>query len=316
VSKNYLALFLFVLILTKGSIFCQNGKIIDKKEIYFTPEVYANILQMGDFIPKLQKFLQNTPRRAKQVNAYDITYLSDGIKVKCFLIEPRKEGKFPCLIVNRGGNRDFGAWSEEEAWFLLSEIANWGYIVVASQYRGCCGGGGRDEFGGKDVNDILSLIPLLEMHQKADVNRIGVMGLSRGGMMTYLALSKTSYFKAAAVIGGITNLVKWEKARPDMVDVFKDLIGGISETAREKLEERSAVFWPYKLPKDTPILIVHGTADEKVPPDQALDMAEELLRVSHPFRLIMLEKGDHNLSDFWPEWLDIVHNWFDNYLKK
>jgi len=316
VRKNYLALFFFIFILIRGAMFCQNGKIVDKKEIYFTPEAYINILHLGSMLPTLQKFLQSTPHRAKRVNLYDITYLSDGIKVKGFLIEPKQEGVFPCLIVNRGGNRDFGAWSEEEAWFLLSEIVNWGYIVVASQYRGCCGGEGKDEFGGKDVNDILSLIPLLEMFPKADVNRIGIMGLSRGGMMTYLALSKTSHFKAAAVIGGITNLVKWEMARPDILSVFKDLIGGSSETALVKLEERSAVFWPNKLTKNTPILIIHGTADEKVPPDQALDMAEALLRVSHPFRLIMLEKGDHNLSDFWPEWLNIVHNWFDKYLKK
>jgi len=316
VRKIYLALFLFIFIFIRGSIFCQNGKIVDKKEIYFTPEAYTNILQLGDIFPKLQKFLQNTLHRAKQVHIYNITYLSDGIKVKGFLIEPRQEGIFPCVIVNRGGNRDFGAWSEEEAWFLLSEVANWGYVVAASQYRGCCGGEGKDEFGGKDVNDILSLIPILEMHPKADVNRIGIMGLSRGGMMTYLALSKTSHFKAAAVIGGITNLVKWKMARPDIVNVFKDLIGGSSETALEKLEERSAVFWPNKLAKNTPILIIHGTADERVPPDQALDMAEVLLGVSHPFRLIMFEKGDHNLSNFWPEWLDIVHSWFDKYLKK
>jgi len=308
-------LFTFILFFLRGIVFCQNGEIIEKEEIVFTPETYANILRLGKILPKLRKFLINTPRRAKQVKVYRITYMSEGIKVKGFLIEPRQERVYPCLIVNRGGNRDFGAWTEEEVWFLLSEIANWGYIVVASQYRGCGGGEGMDEFGGKDVNDILSLIPLLETHPKADANRIGIMGLSRGGMMTYLALSKTAHFKAAAVIGGITNLIKWEMARPDISRVFKELIGGNSKTSLEKLKKRSAVFWPNKLAKNTPILIIHGTEDEKVPPEQALEMAEALLHVSHPFRLIMLENGDHNLSTFWPEWLNIVHNWFDKYVK-
>ena len=41
-------------------------------------------------------------------------------------------------------------------------------MVVASQYRGNAGGEGKEEFGGKDVNDVLNLLPLLESLPKAD----------------------------------------------------------------------------------------------------------------------------------------------------
>jgi len=37
-----------------------------------------------------------------------ITYLSDGLKVSGLLVKPKIPGNYPCIIYNRGGNRDFG----------------------------------------------------------------------------------------------------------------------------------------------------------------------------------------------------------------
>jgi dipeptidyl aminopeptidase/acylaminoacyl peptidase len=312
--KNGFLFFIILPGLLAPSLFSQSGKIIEEREIPFTQEINQNIQNLGKALPKLNKFLEGIPQKALLVRVSEITYLSDGLKVKGFLLEPKKEGKFPCLIVNRGGNRDFSIWTKEETFILLAEISSWGYIVAASQYRGCAGGEGKEEFGGKDVDDVLSLIPLLESRSKADPEHIGIIGTSRGGMMTYLALSRTNRFKAAAVVSGVSDLIAWEKARPDMEKVFNDLIGGNSESAPDSLKARSALYWPEKLHKQTPILILHGTSDERVPPGQALDMASALLRFSHPFRLVMLEGGDHNLSDFWPEWLDIVRSWFEKFL--
>jgi len=90
-----------------------------------------------------------------------------------------------------------------------------GYVIVASQYRGNGGGEGKEEFGGKDVNDVLNLIPLLSNMPQADTARIGMFGWSRGSMMTYLALTKTTTIKAAVVGSGLTDLITSLKERPE-----------------------------------------------------------------------------------------------------
>ena len=125
-----------------------------------------------------------------KVDVRSITYLSDGLKVKGYLAAPKEGTKLPCVIYNRGGNRSFGALNDEEAVRLLGRIASWGYVVAASEYRGNQGGEGREEFGGADVDDVLNLIPLLESTPQADASRIGMYGWSRGGMMTYEALTR------------------------------------------------------------------------------------------------------------------------------
>ncbi|MHC4410481.1 MAG: alpha/beta hydrolase family protein, partial [Planctomycetota bacterium] len=136
-----------------------------------------------------------------------IIYASDGLEVEGFLARPADpvSAKLPCVIYNRGGNRNFGAINPVRAAFLLGRLAQAGYVVAASNYRGnggfgrtkypgartCSeceseiGGVGREEFGGAEVNDILNLIPMLEQMPEADTERMGMFGWSRGGMMTY-----------------------------------------------------------------------------------------------------------------------------------
>ena len=67
--------------------------------------------------------------------------MSDGLRVKGFMARPSSaQEKLPCVIWNRGGNREFGALNDQLATLFLSRIASWGYVVVASQYRGNGGG--------------------------------------------------------------------------------------------------------------------------------------------------------------------------------
>jgi dipeptidyl aminopeptidase/acylaminoacyl peptidase len=76
---------------------------------------------------------------------------------------------------------------------------------VASQYRGNAGGEGKEEFGGRDVDDVLNLIKLLISLPQADAKRIGMYGWSRGGMMTYQALARSDQVAAAIVGAGVTD---------------------------------------------------------------------------------------------------------------
>jgi dipeptidyl aminopeptidase/acylaminoacyl peptidase len=141
------------------------------------------------------------------LNFYFIKYRSDSLIINGFTIEPKYGVNFPIVILNRGGNREFGAWTVGSLIEWGSPIARAGYIIIASQYRGNSGSMGKDEFGGKDVNDVLNLIPIVKEIPQSDTSRIGMYGWSRGGLMTYIALTKTTKIKTAIIGGTPTDLI-------------------------------------------------------------------------------------------------------------
>ena len=252
---------------------------------------------------------------ASDVEVSSLTYLSDGLRVKGYVAAPRKGGRLPCVIFNRGGNRSFFALDDVGALLTLGRIASWGYVVVASQYRGNGGGDGREEFGGADVNDVLNLIPLLEKHPRADASRLGMIGLSRGGMMTYLALARTDRIAAAVVVGGLSDLVDAGRRRPDMENVYAELIPGYPEEGPGALEERSVIRWVERLPRATALLLQHGAADEKVHPGQALALAGRLVETGRTVKLVLFEGGDHGLTGHADESLRLTRAWLDIWVR-
>jgi dipeptidyl aminopeptidase/acylaminoacyl peptidase len=246
-----------------------------------------------------------------------IRYLSDGLKVVGFIIKPKRTDgkKLPVIIFNRGGTREFGRLVFGYL-FRFFDLVSGGYILVASQYRGNTGGEGREEFGGADVNDVLNLISVIESIPEADASRIGMYGWSRGGMMTYIALTKTDRIAAAIIGAGMADSFDTIKRRPEMEkDVYSQLIPNYWENKAAALEARSAVKWPEKLHKNTPILLLHGSSDWRVHPNQALRMAFKLYEHKHPFRFVFFEGGDHGLSENREEVNRLVKDWLDRYVR-
>ena len=282
----------------------QDGAILEQKPFELSKELQAEIAADPAAFACLDG-----------VEILDIAYSSDGLRVKGFLLTPKAEGSYPCVIYNRGGNREFGSISEYTVARVLAPLASWGYVVVAGQYRGVAGGEGIEQFGGAEVADILNLVPLLESQEKADASRIGLYGWSRGGMMTYLVLARSDRFKAAAIGGGLSDAFKMIESRPPMEEVFSELVPNYASDKETALRERSAVLWADRLCKSTPILLMHGTADWRVEPQQAFDMAAALYAARHPFRLVMLEGGDHGLTEHRSEVDRLVRDWFDRYVR-
>jgi predicted peptidase len=210
-------------------LLAQDGQLLDQK----TVPVPDSVLEQTNRInPAYKEALEKT-------DVQEITYLSDGLRVKGYLITPKKSGPYPCVIYNRGGNRDYSAITLSNQVPILARIASWGYVVVASQYRGNGGSEGQEDFGGKDVNDVLNLIPLLASHEKADTSRIGMYGWSRGGMMTYLALTKTDKIKGAIIGAAPVGLVRDLERRPAMGKyVFAPLILNYEKTGSGNFTRR------------------------------------------------------------------------------
>jgi dipeptidyl aminopeptidase/acylaminoacyl peptidase len=159
-----------------------------------TPEQTADLLaQISQVVD-----VSVVPSDHAEVQVLSITYLRDGLEVEGYPAMPTVSENLPCVIFNRGGNRELGAPSDEQAARVLGKLAGWGYVVVASQYRGNAGGEVREESGGADVNDVLNLIPLLESLPQADATRIGLFGQSRGGMMQSSRPTPASYSAATS----------------------------------------------------------------------------------------------------------------------
>jgi dipeptidyl aminopeptidase/acylaminoacyl peptidase len=283
----------------------QDGKIVSQ-----TPYIVADssIKQREKIIPDLRAIIDS-------VDFFSITYLSDGLKIKGYLSVPKKAGKYPAVIFNRGGNRESSALSDPQIIRFLGLVAGWGYVCIASQYRGNGGSEGKEEFGGKEVNDILNLIPCLSTIDKADTSRIGMWGWSRGGMMTYLALTKTNKIKAAVVGSGMADPFIQTKKRPEMDSVFAELAPGYWQNRDSVLKTRGAVYWADKICMTTPLLLLTGSADWRVPPEEQLEMVNKLYEIKHPLRFEFFEGGQHSLIEHFDEVNHATKTFFDRYVR-
>lgn len=245
-----------------------------------------------------------------------IVYEVDGLKVSGYLAKPKAAGDYPCLVWNRGGNREFGAWNDRLAALVLGRAASWGYVVIATQYRGNAGGEGREDFGGDDVNDVLALLRTLEQVPGADATRVGLYGQSRGGMMAYRALTRTDRFAAAVIDAGMADLADSVARRPDMERVAAELIPEWATDRAAAIESRSAVRWAEKISATTPVLLLHGTADDRVDVSQAQGMAAALAAAGRAHELVLFEGGDHALSRHRPEADERIRAWFEARLRR
>ncbi|MGC3998155.1 MAG: prolyl oligopeptidase family serine peptidase [Anaeromyxobacter sp.] len=226
---------------------------------------------------------------------YAITYRSSGLRVNGFLGRPRGAGQHPAVIFNRGGNRQFGLLDPR----VLSEYVEAGYVAVGSQYRGNGGSEGREAMGGADVEDVLSLVPLLRALPDVDAARVAMVGYSRGGMMTYLALREEARsgrhaIRAAATVGGVADQAAMLERRPEMLPVFLATIGCEPSECPEDYRARSAVYWAGEL--DVPLLLLHGEADDRVPVEQARRVAQVMAAAGREVKLVTYPGDDHGLS--------------------
>lgn len=247
-----------------------------------------------------------------------IVYASDNLKVTGYLAQPKQVGQYPLLIWNRGGSNDYGALDDLTANLILASTAVWGYVLLATQYRGNMGSDGEEDWGGNDVRDALHLLDLAQEMPCIDMHRIAVEGASRGGMTTYRMLAREHRFKCAIVHAGIADLFTLKSMRSELSGYVHKKFGGLSEEERRvEFEARSAVFFAEKFPKDVPILLMHGTDDTTVPPDQSIALDKRLTELDIPHELKLIEGGKHvALKDGSYKQIDIWRKaWLEKYLR-
>lgn len=269
-----------------------------------SPELAKNVTQNEEILAKYADVWS-------KLDFYKFDYLSDGRIVKGFLVEPKEANNLPCIIYNRGGSKDYSKIEERQLFFIISKIASWGYVVIASQYSGNDGGEGKDECGGMDVDDMLNLKDILDQYDRVDSSKIGMFGASRGGMMTYIALKRVDWLKAVAIRAGSSNEIRGYELRPEVKEFRKDMYDVESE---EENIKRSGLFWVDKMTKNTPLLLVHGTGDEQLSVLDTIEMGAELYKNNIPFEMHIYKDDDHKMSKNSNEVMKKTRLLFDKYV--
>jgi dipeptidyl aminopeptidase/acylaminoacyl peptidase len=255
-------------------------------------------------------------------------YLVDGTQVEAVLMYPKQADKLPVILYNRGGNRDLSAMNFSGVARVLNFVRQ-GYLVIASNYRGTDSWPlyntegsvelapqpiGKDEYGGQDVDDVVALLQLLKGYPQADSSRIGLYGVSRGGMMAFQVASRLPEVKAMVIKSGAYDLAALRRPRPGMEKLFRQLIPGYTGQSTRLLDQRSPRYVIHKLKQNLPILMLHGDQDDRVEVEQATQMAELLKQQNRPHTLVLYPRGDHYLRSFGKQVDQEIVAWLKQYL--
>jgi dipeptidyl aminopeptidase/acylaminoacyl peptidase len=201
-----------------------------------------------------------------------ITYRSSvgDMDIPAYLFQPlQKRGPrgHAAMIWVHGGVH--GNWAITYFPFVKEAVQR-GYVIIAPEYRGSTGYGEAHhmaiDYGGKEVDDVISAYDYLKTLPHVDADRVGMMGWSHGGYITLLSLFRDTHpFKAGAAIVPVTNLIfRLSYKGPGYQRQFSTQkeIAGLPFEKRQLYVQRSPLYHVDKL--QVPLLVHVATNDTDV----------------------------------------------------
>src|SRR5688572_12874475 len=161
-----------------------------------------------------------------------------------------------------------GNWSINMFPFVKEAVER-GYVVICPEYRGSTGYGEAHhmaiDYGGHEVEDVISAADYLKTLPHVDQDRIGMMGWSHGGYITLLSVFRDKHpIKAAAAMVPVTNLVfRLSYKGPGYQRSFatQSRIQGLPFEKRDLYIERSPLYHVDKL--QVPLLVHVATNEDR-----------------------------------------------------
>jgi dipeptidyl aminopeptidase/acylaminoacyl peptidase len=226
-----------------------------------------------------------------------------------------KGKKYPFLVLPHGGPEAndalvFDAFSRT--------VAGLGYVVLQPQYRGSTGYGADflaaiyQHFGDRAFKDVDSATDFAIEQGWADPNRLAIFGWSAGGFMTSWTVTQTHRYKAAIEGAGITDWgpFLWTS---DISQVDYD--ARWTDEDPSAFSKFSAVYFAKSV--TTPLLILHGEADQRVPTFQGTEYFQILAARGTTVRMVTYPGSPH-FPIVWEQRLDVMRelaDWLAKYNK-
>lgn len=206
---------------------------------------------------------------------------TDGKSLMAWIIYPPdfdSTKKYPALLYCQGGPQSALTQFYSTRWnFQL--MAAQGYIVIAPNRRGMPGHGVEwneqisGDYGGQNMRDYLTAADEMMKEKFIDKNRVGCVGASYGGYSVYyLAGIHQNRFKSFIAHDGIFDWRSMYGTTEELFFVNYDLKGAYWEKNNSSAQKSFNEFNPinYVEKWNTPILIIQGGKDFRVPIEQGL----------------------------------------------
>ena len=249
---------------------------------------------------------------------------ADGMTIHGQLFLPKTAGAHPALVFFHGGSRRqmLLGWHYMDAYAYSYGAnqywANKGYVVLSVNYRSGIGYGlnfrealNYGPSGSSEYNDVMGAGLYLANRADVDAKRIGVWGASYGGLLTALALARSSDLFAAGV---------------DMMGVHDwSVIGGSVATpsldSEKQREQTRLAFESSPMASmatwKSPVLLIHGDDDRNVAFNQTVRLVEALRAQGVDFEEIVFpdEVHDFLLFKHWIVSMKAADEFFDRKLR-
>ena len=249
---------------------------------------------------------------------------ADGSRIQSFVAKPpgfQADTKYPVILLIHGGPEGF--WGHDWTYRWNAQVfASAGYVVVEPNPRGSVGYGQKfiDEinadWGGRPFADLMAVTDYIVVNMPyADSSRMTAAGASYGGYMADWIEGHTQRFKALVSHAGVFDLASEFGATEELwFPLWEN--GG---TPWDKPEVYSK--WsPSSYPNDfhTPMLVIAGELDFRVPYTQALQLFTALQLQKVPSKLVVFPDEGHWILK--PQnsvlWYQTVLGWLDSWVKK
>jgi len=247
---------------------------------------------------ELQKITHEGNEALANVNLGDVKVVNwtakDGTKLEGIVTFPADYvagKKCPFMVLPHGGPE---ANDELQMDAFSRIISAMGYVVIQPEYRGSTGYGADflsaiyQHFGNRAYSDVDSATDFAIAQGWADPNRLAIFGWSAGGFMTSWTVTQTHRYKAAIEGAGVTDWLSFIPTS-DIGQVDYDL--RLQEKDPSPMLQFSAVMHVDQV--TTPLLILHGEADLRVPTFQGREYYVLLAERGKTVRMVTYPGSPH-----------------------
>ncbi|HTW48845.1 MAG TPA: S9 family peptidase [Acidobacteriaceae bacterium] len=221
--------------------------------------------------------------------------------------------KYKFLVLPHGGPEANDEFALDP---LARIIAGLGYVVLQPEYRGSTGYGSEftaaiyQHFGDRAYQDVDSATDYAIAQGWADPNKLAIFGWSAGGFMTSWTVTQTGRYKAAIEGAGITD---WAPFLWTSDIQQTDYDARWTDEDPEAFSKFSAVDFAKNV--TTPLLILHGEADQRVPTFQGIEYFQILAARGKTVRMVTYPGSPH-FPTLWNQRLNVfqeISGWLAKY---